>query len=69
MRFIAGYRWCRIKGVGPAYGGDIMVGIVGKGKGKRKENRRQMTEDGRLKTESGRTKLLGARKLIRELEN
>jgi len=51
----------------PADADDIMVGIVGKGKGKRKENRRQMTEDGRQKTESGRAKLLGAQKLIREL--
>ncbi len=43
MRFIAGCRWCRIKGVGPAYDGDIMVGIVGKGKGKKK--RKQKTDD------------------------
>jgi len=53
MRFIAGCRWCRIKGVNPAYGGDIMVGIVGKSKGKRKENRRRKTEDGRQMTDDG----------------
>jgi len=33
MRFIAGYRWWAHQGVNPAYGGDIMVEIVGKGKG------------------------------------